>query len=281
MDAGRFTTLIDGFLRSSGWNTVAAGRAINEEMTGLRIFDAPLTGVASAYHPAFRELRGEGVVGPHFLSPEGWLPGARSVLSFFLPFSESVRRANRADRDEPAPEWLHGRIEGQECIDRLSAFLVERLLEEGFDAVAPSVDERFRSCTTTNTVFLDGDGAPLPVSFSSNWSERHVAYVCGLGSFGLSKGLITPKGVAGRFGSVVTTAPIPPDNVIASAVYENCTMCGACVRNCPVGAISIEKGKDHVRCAEFLALTKEKYRPRYGCGKCQTGVPCEFGTPPR
>jgi len=281
MDTGQFTALIGSFLRTSGHNTVVAEYAINEEMLGLEIFDSPLAGVAAAGDPAFMELRRGGVIGPHFLLPEEWLPGARAVLSFFLPFSERVRRANRADRDEPAPEWLHGRIEGQECIDRLSAFLVERLLEAGFDAVAPSVDERFRSCTTTNTVFLDDDGAPLPVSFSSNWSERHVAYVCGLGSFGLSKGLITPKGVAGRFGSVVTTAPIPPDNVIASAVYENCTMCGACVRNCPVGAITIEKGKDHVRCAEFLTLTKEKYRPRYGCGKCQTGVPCEFGTPPR
>jgi len=86
MDAGRFTALIDSFLRSSGWNTVAAGRAINEEMTGLRIFDAPLTGVASADDPAFRDLRRESVVGPHFLLPEEWLPGARAVVSFFLPF---------------------------------------------------------------------------------------------------------------------------------------------------------------------------------------------------
>ncbi len=279
MDTRRFSALIDGFLLSSGWNTVAAECAIDEEMIGLRIFDSPLLGVATADHPLFRALRGDGVIGPHFLLPEEWLPGARSVISFFLPFSESVRRANRADRNEPAPEWLHGRIEGQRCIDRLSAFLVEQLLQDGHSAVAPSIEDRFLSCATTNTVFLDDDGVPLQLSFSSNWSERHVAYVCGLGSFGLSKGLITPKGVAGRFGSVVTTAPVPPDNVIASAVYENCTMCGACVRNCPVGAITIEKGKNHILCAEFLDLTKRKYQPRYGCGKCQTGVPCEHAIP--
>lgn len=279
MEKNRFTALIADFLRDSGRNRVAGELAINEKMVGLEIFDSPLVGVAAADHPAFRELRRDGVVGPHFLLPEQWLPGARSVVSFFLPFSERVRTANRTDREEPAPEWLHGRIEGQKAIDSLSAYLVERLREEGAYAVAPSVDVRFRSCAKDNTVFLDCDGSPLPVSFSSNWSERHVAYVCGLGSFGLSKGLITRKGVAGRFGSVVTRAPVPPDNVIAANVYENCTMCGACVRNCPAGAITIEKGKDHIRCAEFLEVTKNKYQPRYGCGKCQTGVPCERAIP--
>ena len=39
--------------------------------------------------------------------------------------------------------------------------------------------------------------------YASNWSERHVAYVCGLGTFGC-QGLITSKGLAGRFGSIIT-----------------------------------------------------------------------------
>ncbi|MGB4438837.1 MAG: 4Fe-4S binding protein, partial [Sedimentibacter sp.] len=53
-----------------------------------------------------------------------------------------------------------------------------------------------------------------------------------------------------------------------------CTMCGACANNCPVNAISIENGKDHKKCAAFLDLTAEKFKPRYGCGKCQVSVPC-------
>lgn len=35
--------------------------------------------------------------------------------------------------------------------------------------------------------------------------------VCGLGIFGLSKGLITSKGIAGRFGSIVTELQIIPN----------------------------------------------------------------------
>jgi len=56
-------------------------------------------------------------------------------------------------------------------------------------------------------------------------------------------------------------------------------MCGACGKNCPVNAISLDKGKNHVICSAFLERTAEKYKPRYGCGKCQIGVPCESSVP--
>ncbi len=271
--------LIEDFLSDSGFNRVRPEVAINEDVADLEIFASPLLGAAGADDPAFLDLKKEGVVGAHLLLPEEWLPGARSVISFFLPFTETVRRANREDPAEPSPEWLHGRIEGQECINRLMAFLVARLEEGGEKALSPSIDCRFASCTGENRVFLDGKDKPLPLSFTSNWSERHAAYVCGLGSFGLSKGFITDKGLAGRFGSVITTAFVQPDNSLPSSVYERCTLCGACVRNCPVGAISIEKGKNHVLCSEYLEKMKKKYSPRYGCGKCQVNVPCEEGIP--
>ena len=279
MDKSVVRNLIVNFLEGSGCNRVLPEIAINEDVAGMEIFSPPLLGVAGAADPAFSGLKKEGVVGDHLLLPEEWLPGARSVISFFLPFTKIIRRANRADPAEPSPEWLHGRIEGQECINRLMAFLVSRLEEGGERALSPSLDCRFASCTGENRVFLDEEGRPLPVSFTSNWSERHAAYVCGLGSFGLSKGFITERGIAGRFGSVITTAFLEPDNIIPSSVYERCSLCGACVRNCPVGAISIEGGKDHIRCAEYLDIMKKKYSPRYGCGKCQVNVPCEWGIP--
>ena len=279
MDKLQLKNLIEDFLSDSGYNRIRPEVAINEGVADLEIFSPPLLGIARADDPGFLDLKKDGVVGKHFLLPEEWLPGARSVISFFLPFTETVRRANRVDPAEPSAEWLHGRIEGQECINRLMAFLVARFEEEGEKALAPSIDCRFASCTGKNMVFLDEEGRPLPVSFTSNWSERHAAYVCGLGSFGLSKGFITEKGIAGRFGSVITTASIQPDNSLPSSVYERCILCGACVRNCPAGAISLEAGKDHTRCSEYLDEMKRKYSPRYGCGKCQVNVPCENGIP--
>jgi len=117
------------------------------------------------------------------------------------------------------------------------------------------------------------------VSIRSNWSERHVAFVCGLGTFGLSKGLITKSGIAGRFGSILTELYLPPNNREYENIYEYCSMCGICVKNCPANAISIENGKNHNICSEFLNKTAKKYNPRYGCGKCQIGVPCENKIP--
>ena len=113
----------------------------------------------------------------------------------------------------------------------------------------------------------------------SNWSERHAAYVCGLGTFGLSKGLITNKGMAGRFVSVLISEELPADPRPYQGIYDNCIRCGACVRRCPVDAISLEKGKDHVLCGAWLDKMGEIHAPRYGCGLCQTKVPCESRNP--
>ena len=138
----------------------------------------------------------------------------------------------------------------------------------------PALDERFWAKAGFN------EGSPYSeVSFTSNWSERHVAFVCGLGTFGLSKGIITSKGVAGRFGSIITELYLSPQKREYENIYEYCSMCGACIKKCPVNAISIENGKDHIICSKFLDKTAEKYKPRYGCGKCQIGVPCESRIP--
>lgn len=279
MDKKQILDLIESYRTESGLNRISGEKALSPELKGMEIFAPAIAGTASADDPAFFLLKRREAVGGHFLLPREWLPGARSVVSFFLPFTERVRKTNAASGPEPSPEWLHGRIEGQEFIDRLSRILVERLREEGGDAVSPAVDKRFASCTLRNTVFLDGNSTPFPVTFTSNWSERHVAFICGLGTFGLSRGLITPRGVAGRFGSVITTFPLNPDNIIPEDLYGNCSLCGACARNCPAGAISVEKGKDHVLCSQYIDLMKHRHSPRYGCGKCQVGVPCESAVP--
>ncbi len=125
---------------------------------------------------------------------------------------------------------------------------------------------------------IDSNKQNLP-HFTSNWSERHVAFICGLGIFGLSKGLITEKGIAGRFGSIVTNLYLNPVSRKYKHILEFCQNCGKCKNRCPVHAISLEKGKNHLICSEFLNRIKEKYKPRHGCGKCQVNVPCEDKMP--
>ncbi len=56
-------------------------------------------------------------------------------------------------------------------------------------------------------------------------------------------------------------------------------MCGTCISRCPAGAISLEGGKNQIKCKEWMDLMKARWSPRYGCGKCQVGVPCESRIP--
>jgi epoxyqueuosine reductase QueG len=257
-----------------GGNYIGEEIAISPELAGMRIFDSPLIGVASSDDAIFEEYRNEGVIGRHFITPRGWLPDALSVVSIFFPFTQNVCASNAAVSKWPSGEWLHGRIEGQAFIDKTLRELRDEITGAGYPSLAPVLESRFVSVTKPGKKILPGR------SFTSVWSERHAAYACGLGTFGLSKGLITKKGVAGRFGSVVTALKLTPTLREYNGAYEYCTMCGACARKCPAHAITVEGGKSHPICSEFVNETNEKFAPRYGCGKCQAGVPCQ-GQPPR
>lgn len=73
-------------------------------------------------------------------------------------------------------------------------YLKARLEAEGYEAVIPCDCPEFWSVGRAGSNPRAWDPS---ASFTSVWSERHVAYVCGLGTFGLSRGLITEKGQCG------------------------------------------------------------------------------------
>jgi epoxyqueuosine reductase QueG len=197
---------------------------------------------ASAADPLFLKLQEPGVIGPHFRLPTDWLPGARTVISLFFPCTDRIRKANRVNPSWPAPEWLHARIEGRKC-----AFALCDVLERhNFLAVIPSIDPRFSTDSPIT------DDPTRQERYASNWSERHVAFVAGLRTFGLARGLITRKGMAGALGSIVTTMEFEPTKRAYREVYEYCIRCGLCAKKCPAGAISLDGGKRHPPCKEML-----------------------------
>jgi len=253
------------FVNSSEGNRLNASTALLPELAGLRFFEEPIFafGAAGDYH--FELLQQPQAIGPMFQPPGYWLDGAKSVVSYFLPFTEAVRSGNLVSPDDPSPVWLHARMEGQAFNETLCRHLMTYISESGYECAAPSLDSRFTAKSQ--------DGHT-----QSAWSERHIAYVCGLGTFSLSAGIITERGMAGRLGSIVTTATFPPDDRPYSDIYEYCTRCNVCIGRCPAGAITAE-GMDRKKCATFLDTTREKHAPRYGCGKCQVGVPCESRRP--
>jgi epoxyqueuosine reductase QueG len=232
----------------------------------VRIYDDLLIGVADAADPLYEQLKEHEVIGPHHLSPAEWLPGAKSVVSYFLPYSAVIRVPNRVP-GMPAPEWIIGRFDGEVFNEHLRSELARWLGELGGEAVVPAHTTGYKV-----------------VARRSNWSERHTAFIAGLGTFGLSKSMITARGSAGRFGSAITTLALEPTPRNYEGVYDRCPWlangtCGACIARCPAGAIRPE-GKDIPTCAKYLdEVVKAVWAPRYGCGKCQTGVPCEIGIP--
>lgn len=258
---------LNKYLRKSSLNRISSEKALKTEYINLKIFGDPIWACADPQDILFKNLKSE-VIGQHFKLPLEWNSNAKTVISLFFPFTDDIIISNNMDKKYPSNLWLHGRIEGQECIDDMANFVVNFFELDGYKTVSPSLSDNFFSVSKGETL-----------SFTSNWSERHVAYICGLGTFGLSKGLITDKGMAGRFMSVITQADFEKSTRRYNSVYEYCTMCNACAKRCPANAISLEHGKNHIICSDFLDITVEKFKPRYGCGKCQTDVPCSQKIP--
>ncbi|MDR1943200.1 MAG: 4Fe-4S binding protein [Synergistaceae bacterium] len=262
MDLKQITDFIGRLVDEPGGNYVSEEAAISPELASLKMYGSFELGIASSNDACFESFKAPEVIGPAFMPPREWLPEARSVISVFFHVTRRVAESNAADPAWPSAEWLHARHEGQAFISSAMKALKGELEKNGCAATVPAIDPRFFS-----------------ESFTSNWSERHAAYVCGLGTFGLSKGFITRSGMAGRFGSVITELELPPTARGYSGVYDWCIMCGACAMNCPNDAISVESGKNHEICSNYLNLTEKKFYPRYGCGKCQVSVPCENASP--
>lgn len=232
----------------------------------MKIYDEPLIGIASADDDYFVEFQKPDIIGKNFMLPSDWLNGAKSVISYFLPFTKEIRDSNRMP-GLPSQEWMSARIDGEKFNNAVRSYIVEELKKINVDAVAPSLDKRFR---------ID--------KIISNWSERHIAFIAGLGTFGLHRAVITSKGTAGRFGSVITTLKLTPTKRNYTHYFEYCLYltqekCGACIAKCPINAIN-KNGKDNKLCSEYI--DKEIlsiYAPRYGCAKCNMNVPCEFKIP--
>ena len=155
---------------------------------------------------------------------------------------------------------------------KIGEYVVELFSNEGYAVVVPMLDPRLSGRHP------EVEDRSSQAFYTSNWSERHVGYVCGIGTFGLSDGLISSVGVAGRLLSIITDAYFEPSDRDYSDIYEYCTHCGTCMQNCPAEAIS-EKGKSHPPCSAFLDQVMDKCSPFYGCGKCQVNVPCESTIP--
>ena len=248
------------------------------------VFEEPLVRFASGDDPLFTEYKT--IIAPTHLTPREALarayhknpedlPARLSVISWILPIAVKTRQSNRRQKDIPSHPWSHTRWHGEHFNDALREYVVRLLAEMGYLAVAPAIQPFFKVSANEK-----GD--------LSNWSERHIAYAAGHGTFSLSDGFITERGIAHRCGSVVTDLELPVSPRTAESPYSNCLFytdgsCKACITRCPAEAIT-EAGHDKVKCHNYVFEDLEYLLKEYevgvvGCGLCQVKVPCEARIP--
>ncbi len=244
----------------------------------------PLIGFASGADPIFDDYKTH-VGGLHWKPAEIFemtfgrktAPEDLTVISWVLPQTGPTKKDNSAMDKVPAERWARSRIFGERFNSDLRVHLRDTLTEAGYPAVAPLLVPEFH--TEKSEAF----------QITSTWSERHAAFACGLGTFGLCDGLITAVGKAVRLGSVIAEIQVTPDQRPYTDHREYCLFaadgtCGDCIDRCPAGALS-EKGHDKGLCQAYLHeitaphVENEYGFKGYGCGLCQTGVPCESGIP--
>jgi len=190
------------FVDKSEDNYITNQIAISDYAIGTKIFESPIFACGAADDEYFTLLKQSSLIGKHFMLPKEWLPQAKTVISFFLPFTAAVKKENRRNLLWPTADWLFGRMEGQTLLNKLCVHLKFELINAGYNSLVPALDKGPQS---------KNQYPYHELSFTSNWPERHVAFICGLGTFALSKGLISQKGIAGRFGSIITELHLPPD----------------------------------------------------------------------
>lgn len=267
-----------------------------EDFKAEPIFDRPIMGVTEAANDIFETFRR--VVSPRHILPADFLrkkaPALEGrislkVASWAIPFSRDIRISNRRP-EWPSELYSVARNNGAALIHQTLARTVQKLNDRGYAALAPAQTEEYDAFRSSE------------FTFSSSWSERHVAYASGLGQFGLNGCLITPLGTNVRFASLVTSLPLEATieqrpGHRAPCLEDGGESCGLCLTRCPVMAISRD-GLDKSRCYDrrcairgrFLASYSRKFSLRpspivkngrredgfsLGCALCMAAVPCE------
>ncbi|PLX46010.1 MAG: FeS-binding protein [Deltaproteobacteria bacterium] len=259
-----------------------ATSASNVSEEGGKYFVEPLVGFADIRDPIFKDLKD--IIGGFHWTPAEALKRAGfdnvtkgSVISCVFPINPDTILSNRNEGRFPSRRWAHTRNFGEMFITALKERLVEFLAGEGFLAVAPPSLDGWKMLRDER------------VGYASPWSERHVAYAAGLGTFSLNDGLITERGMSHRLGSVVTNAELPYNQRAFDNYRANCLTfadekCGACIKRCPTGALSPD-GHDKDLCKNYcygdlMGEKAKEYGVKVtGCGLCQTRVPCERQNP--
>ena len=262
-----------------------------ESYGGGRIFSNPLIGVARGDDLIFNKYKE--IISPKHLTPkEVWniskLPDIENsslrILSIICPFTNQIREESIKAKRMPAEIYSIGRNYANAFKTDIMKQTIEFFQNKGFQATAGMLSEGFN----------------IYRGFFSSWSERHIAFAAGLGTFSLHEGLISEVGCNIRICSIISNAPLEVTPRKSDDPYTNCLyyskgICRECEKKCPAEAIN-ENGHDKKKCRAYArkievemnkrlgSILKPHWRriegevvtqkPPVGCAFCQYGVPC-------
>ncbi|MDR1741937.1 MAG: 4Fe-4S dicluster domain-containing protein [Synergistaceae bacterium] len=151
-----------------------------------------------------------------------------------------------------------------------------RLLDEAAYRLANALTVMsYRACFFPRDCY--GDISALVKKPEAAFSHVLAGRYAGLGTIGFAHTLLTPQyGPRVRLVSVITDAPIAPNDVMAGSL---CSGCGLCAKNCPAGALRKRRGgktqaigdMDKHLCASYHKRLKDELR--YPCGVCAAVCP--------
>ena len=273
--------IINKVFNSLGRNNFAVLGKPEEPM-----WDSPIFGIAAGddeYYDFLKEHIGEF----HWTPAEAFAkkyseapdPSHLKVVSIVFPQTEITKDLQNKENVFPCDNWLVSRGEWEGLMKEFSSKLEAELADLGIRSASIDLIKEFSRHDSQN------------LGIASNWSHRHTAFAAGMGTFGLSDGFITEKGKAVRMTSIIVEADldVTPRGDIGPydwCLYFKSGICGACIRRCPIRCIS-EKGHDKDACLDYEDKACEKYWPEhiergdyiFGCGLCQTKVPCRDKRP--
>ncbi len=221
--------------------------------------------------PADRRFMGlKEMTVPDHAAPDALLPGAKTVVTWFIPFKHHIQRDNTGG-ERPAVSWGRAYFSTNKMIERASTAMASMIKGAGGRAALTPATHNF-------------DKKRLV----SLWSHKHLGHLTGLGRFGANCQLITPSGCGGRLGSLVTDLDLGDHPLVtteALCLVKAGKKCGKCIKTCPIDALSGE-GINRTAC---YARLRENYHLLMEpddlpdttdvCGKCQVGMPCSFASP--
>lgn len=236
------------------WDTMAQYCLEHEKEN---IWERPLVRFADAHDKKFEQLK-ELVVSDHYL-PTDYLENAASVLSYFIPFRREISASNK-DGFLSSQAWADAYLVTNDMFTVINDALVQAVRDMGYDACPP----------------FDAGMISMDMPYS-RWSQRHVAYIAGHGTFGINNMLISDKGSVGRYASIIMSLPVDADPIPTQerCLYKKDGSCGLCMSRCEVGALRVDSF-DRIKCLGQCMRNYEKYPGADVCGKCVVELPCSF-----